>query len=162
MVEQQEPAAGVAVRQSIVVDAPPERAFSVFTGDFSSWWPLDSHFIGGKPAAAIVIEPRPDGRWFERAQDGDECEWGRVLAWDPPNRVVLSWQISADWAPDPGIHTEVEVRFAPEAEGRTRVELEHRGLEAFGARTEEMRGIFDSEGGWNGLLARFAAAAAAA
>jgi uncharacterized protein YndB with AHSA1/START domain len=163
MVEQQaqERTGGTAVRQSIVVQAPQERAFAVFTEGMGSWWPLDSHVIGEKPVADAVVEPRAGGRWFERAESGSECDWGRVLAWEPPHRVVLSWEISPDWRHDPGIHTEVEVRFHPEDERRTRVEVEHRGLEAYAERAEEMRGIFDSEGGWRGLLARFAAAAPA-
>jgi uncharacterized protein YndB with AHSA1/START domain len=159
MVEQ--PAASIAVRQSAVVAVPPARAFTVFTEQMSSWWPLETHTIGAAPAAATVIEPHEGGRWYERAADGSECEWGRVLAWEPPHRVVLAWQVSADWQADPELHTEVEVRFEPEGEGRTRVELEHRGLEAFGARTDEMRGVFGSEGGWPGLLHRFGAAAEA-
>jgi uncharacterized protein YndB with AHSA1/START domain len=107
------------------------------------------------------MEPREGGRWYERSADGGECDWGRVLAWEPPHRVVLSWEISADWQPDPSIDTQVEVRFHAEDERTTRVELEHRGLEAFGARADEMRGIFDSGGGWPGLLERFAGAAVA-
>jgi uncharacterized protein YndB with AHSA1/START domain len=79
-----------------------------------------------------------------------------VLAWEPPHRVVLAWEISPDWRYDPAVHTEVEVRFNAEGEGRTRVELEHRGLESFGGRAQEMRGVFDSEGGWRMLLTRFA------
>jgi uncharacterized protein YndB with AHSA1/START domain len=160
MVEEQQ-AAGVAVRHSIVVQAPQDRAFAVFTEGMSAWWPLDSHVIGEKPVADAVIEPRAGGRWFERAESGSECDWGRVLAWEPPHRLVLAWQISPDWRYDPEIHTEVEVRFHPEDERRTRVELEHRGLEAFGERAEEMRGVFGSEGGWPGLLGRFAQSAAA-
>ena len=159
MVEQHQ-ARPVAVRQSIVVQAPQERAFAVFTEGMSSWWPLDTHVIGQKPVADAVMEPRAGGRWFERAENGSECEWGRVLAWEPPDRVVLAWEISPDWRYDRDIHTEVEVRFHAEDEGRTRVELEHRGLESFGERAEEMRGIFGSEGGWPGLLGRFAQAAA--
>jgi uncharacterized protein YndB with AHSA1/START domain len=159
MVEQRQ--AGVAVRQSIVVDASPERAFYVFTNGMTSWWPIDSHSIGDRPMAEAVIEPRTGGRWYERGDDGSECDWGRVLAWEPPDRVVLTWQISAEWKSDPAIHTEIEVRFTPEGDGRTRVDLEHRGLESFGERTEQMRAIFGSDGGWNGLLRRFADAAAA-
>jgi uncharacterized protein YndB with AHSA1/START domain len=159
MVEQR--SSGLAVRQSVVVDAPQDRAFAVFTDGMSSWWPLETHTIGAAPAAATAIEPREGGRWYERAEDGTECDWGRVLAWEPPQRVVLSWQISADWQADADVHTEVEVRFEPEGEDRTRVELEHRGLEAFGTRAEEMRGVFDSEGSWRGLLARFGRAAEA-
>jgi uncharacterized protein YndB with AHSA1/START domain len=158
MVEQQQ--AGLAVRQSVVVDAPPERAFTVFTERMTAWWPLQSHTIGAQPAAAAVVEPREGGRWFERAEDGTECDWGRVLAWDPPDRVLLSWEITGDWRHDADVHTEVDVRFHPQDDGRTRVELEHRGLEAYAERAEEMRGIFDSDGGWPGLLRRFADAAA--
>jgi uncharacterized protein YndB with AHSA1/START domain len=159
MVEQQQ--AGVAVRRSVVVEAPQERAFSVFTAGMTSWWPIESHTIGSKPMAEAVIEPRAGGRWFERAADGTECDWGRVLAWEPPARVVLEWQISADWQADPDIHTEVEVRFTAEGGRRTRVDLEHRGLESFGERMEQMRAVFGSDGGWNGLLGRFADAATA-
>jgi uncharacterized protein YndB with AHSA1/START domain len=159
MVEQQQ-TAGVAVRQSVVVDAPQDRAFAVFTEGMTSWWPLDSHTIGEKPAVAAVIEQRAGGRWFERAGDGTECDWGRVLEWDPPHRVLLSWEITCDWRHDAGVRTEVEVRFHAEDDGRTRVDLEHRGLESYADRAEEMRGIFDSDGGWRGLLQRFAGAAA--
>ena len=157
MVEQQQ--AGVAVRQSVVVDAPQDRAFAVFTERMTAWWPLQTHTIGAEPAAEAVIEPHEGGRWFERAADGTECDWGRVLAWDPPDRVLLSWEITCDWHHDASVHTEVDVRFTAEDDRRTRVELEHRGLEAYAERAEEMRGIFDSDGGWRGLLARFAAAA---
>jgi len=163
MVEQQQQQAGIAVRQSVVVEASPERAFYVFTDGMTSWWPTDSHSIGDRPMAEAVIEPRTGGRWYERADDGTECDWGRVLAWEPPDRVVLAWQISADWTADPSIHTEIEVRFTAENGGppaRTRVDLEHRGLESFGERAEQMRAIFGSDGGWNGLLGRFAAKAA--
>ena len=161
MVDQQEQS-GVAVRQSIVVDAPPDRAFTVFTQRMQSWWPMESHRIGGKPITDLVTEPRAGGRWYERAEDGSECDWGRVVAWEPPARVVLTWEVSHDWKPAPEIHTEIEVRFTPEGENRTRVDLEHRGLEAFGEHTARMRSIFGSDGGWGGLLARFAAAAGGA
>ena len=160
MVDQQEQQAGVAVRQSVVVDAPRDRAFAVFTEGMSSWWPLDSHSIGSAPMAAAVIEPRAGGRWYERGEDGSECDWGRVLAWDPPEHVVLAWQISPEWKADPGIHTEVEVRFTTEDDGRTRVDLEHRRLEAYGELAEQMRSIFGSDGGWRTLLGRFAGAVA--
>jgi uncharacterized protein YndB with AHSA1/START domain len=160
MVEQQQQA-GLAVRQSVVVDAPPERAFELFTTRMTAWWPLDSHHIGAQPAAEAVIEPHAGGRWYERAADGTECDWGRVLAWEPPHRVLLAWEIGSDWRHDASIRTEVDVRFRAEADGRTRVELEHRGLEAYAERAEEMRGIFDADGGWRGLLARFADAAGA-
>ena len=107
-----------------------------------------------------VIEQHEGGRWFERAPDGTECDWGHVLVWEPPDRVVLVWQLSPDWKRDPGLHTEIEVRFTAEDEHRTRVDLEHRGLEAYAERAEQMRTILGSDDGWLGLLRRFAAAAA--
>lgn len=155
-----QPAAGLAVRQTVTVEAPLERAFAVFTEGLDSWWPLATHAIGAQPAVAVVVEPRPGGRWYERAADGSECDWGRVLAWEPPHRLVLAWEVSADWQHDPGLVTEVEVRFHAEHADRTRVELEHRGLEAYADRAGDMRDTFDSPGGWPGLLERFAGAAA--
>jgi uncharacterized protein YndB with AHSA1/START domain len=152
----------IAVRQSIVVRTSQERAFRVFTEDYAAWWPLDTHHIGSKSPVTAVIEPRVGGRWFERAADGTECDTGRVLAWEPPARLVLAWQISADYRYDPSVESEIEVRFTAEAEDRTRVELEHRGLEAYGAEAETKRREFGSPGGWPGLLERFAAAAAPA
>ncbi len=153
MVEQQ--SSGVAVRRSIVVDAPQERAFAVFTEGMTSWWPLETYSIAPGPMAAAVVEPRAGGRWFERSEDGSECDWGHVLAWEPPDRVVLVWQLSPDWKHDPGLHTEIEVRFTAEDEGRTRVDLEHRGLEAYAERAELMRQILGSDDGWGSLLRRF-------
>jgi uncharacterized protein YndB with AHSA1/START domain len=149
-----------AVRKTVVVNVPQANAFAVFTERLGEWWPLQSHHIGAQPAQTAVIEPRPGGRWFERASDGSECDWGRVLVWEPPHRIVLSWEISGDWKHDPNLKTEVEVRFVAEGKNRTRVELEHRGLDAYGARRDEMRGIFDSDTGWKGLLDAFAARAA--
>jgi uncharacterized protein YndB with AHSA1/START domain len=162
MVEQQQPGAGLAVRQSVVVEAPRDRAFGVFTEGMSSWWPMESYSIAPAPMAAAVIEPRTGGRWFERSEDGSECDWGRVLVWEPPERVVLAWQISAAWRRDPGLHTELEVRFTAEGDSRTRVELEHRGLETYGDQAEQMRTVLGSDNGWAGLLRRFAGAAGGA
>ncbi|MDF2809974.1 MAG: hypothetical protein K0S56_1005 [Microvirga sp.] len=146
------------VRKSIIVKAEAVRAFEVFTAGMGRWWP-GSHSIGSSPMKAAVIEPRVGGRWFERGEDGSECDWGRVLAWEPPSRVVLAWQIDAAWRFDPTLVTEVEVRFIPEGNA-TRVELEHRDIERFGDQAEAARGALDSPGGWSGLLERFAAAVA--
>jgi uncharacterized protein YndB with AHSA1/START domain len=148
-----------AVRRSVTVQGPPEHAFAVFTEGLSAWWPLDGYTIGAQPAAAAVIEPRAGGRWFERAADGSETDWGRVLVYEPPHRLVLSWEITPDWRHDAAIATEVEVTFAARDGDRTRVELEHRGLETYGDQAEQMRGIFESEGGWGSLLQRYATAA---
>jgi len=149
-----------SLRKVVSVQAPPTVAWRVFTERMGTWWPLATHKIGKATAVDAVIEPHVGGRWYERGEDGSTCDWGRVLSWEPPSRLVLSWDISADWQHDPNLGTEVEVRFIAEGNG-TRVELEHRHLDRYGARRDEMRGIFDSEGGWSGLLASFAGAAAA-
>lgn len=153
---------GLAVRQSVVVEAPQERAFAVFTQQVDTWWPIAERHIGGSQPVAAVLEGHVGGRWFERAADGTECPWGRVLAWEPPTRVVLSWEVSADWQPDPGTSSTVEVRFESLGERRTRVELEHRGLEVYGERAQEMRDMFDGPDAWADLLARFRETAAGA
>ncbi len=145
-----------AIRKEMVVEASPARAFRVFTEEHGAWWPLATHHIGEGAAETAIIEPRAGGRWFERAADGRECNWGRVLVWDPPGRLVLAWQISADWKYESTLNTEVELRFVALDAGRTRVELEHRLLDGYGAAADKMRGIFDSDGGWNGILRRFA------
>jgi uncharacterized protein YndB with AHSA1/START domain len=148
----------LAVRRDVTVQGAPEHAFAVFTESLSAWWPLATHTIGEQSAVAAIIEPRAGGRWFERAADGTECDWGRVLVYEPPRRLVLSWEITPDWRYDTAIETTVEVTFTADGD-RTHVALEHRGLETYGDDAEQMRGIFESEGGWGGLLARFAAAA---
>jgi uncharacterized protein YndB with AHSA1/START domain len=149
----------LTVQRSVTVQGPPARAFAIFTESISAWWPLSTHTIGDQPATAAVIEPRTGGRWFERAADGTETDWGRVLAWEPPHRLLLSWEISCEWHHDPTIASEVEVSFHAHEGDRTRVDLEHRGLDAYGAQAEQMRDTFGSDGGWRGLLERFAAAA---
>jgi hypothetical protein len=144
------------VRREIVVEASQARAFRVFTEDLSAWWPLATHHIGAQPAESAILEPRAGGRWFERAADGSECPWGKVLVWDPPGRLVLAWQIDAGWKFDEDLMTEVEVRFVAMGPAQTRVELEHRQLENYGETAQQMQGIFDSDGGWRGILQRFA------
>ena len=99
------------VRKTVTVAAPIALAFEVFTGRIETWWPMPTHHIGAAECAAVVIEPRVGGRWFERGVDGVECVWGGVLVWEPVGRVVLSWQLNAQWQFDPSIRTEVEVRF---------------------------------------------------
>ena len=146
------------IQKHITVAASPERAFDIFTADIGSWWNPE-YSIGTEPLATVVIEGHEGGRWYERGEGGAECDWGRVLVWDPPQRLLLVWQITADWRHDPDLHTEVEVRFVPEG-ASTRVELEHRGLESLGAQAQSVRAIFDSPGGWPGLLARLAGAVA--
>jgi uncharacterized protein YndB with AHSA1/START domain len=147
-----------SLRKVVSVKASPEVAWRVFTEKMGTWWPLATHKIGKAKAVDAVIEPRVGGRWYERGDDGSTCDWGRVLAWEPHSRLVLSWDINADWQHDPNLKTQVEVHFIADGKNGTRVELEHRHLDRYAARRDEMRGIFDSEGGWSGLLASFARA----
>lgn len=125
----------------------------------ATWWPLTTHKIGTAPAIDAVIEPRVGGRWYECGDNGSECDWGRVLAWEPPSRLVLTWDITADWRHDDQLQTEVEVRFIAEGANITRVELEHRHLGRYGQQADQIHAVFDSEAGWGGLLAAFASRA---
>jgi len=142
----------VVVRKTVLVNVPQAHAFAVFTEQVDAWWPLSTHHIGAHPAQTAIIEPRAGGRWFERSSDGVECDWGRVLVWEPPHRIVLSWDISAEWKYDPKLGTEVEVRFVSEGPDTTRVDLEHRRLERYGPQAETMQATFDSEDGWSSIL----------
>jgi uncharacterized protein YndB with AHSA1/START domain len=148
-----------AVRASITVEVPQKRAFEVFTTGMSSWWPLDTHHIGDADAAEAVVEPFVGGRYFERGVDGSECDWGRVAAWEPPDRLVLLWMLSREWGfdPDESHATEVEVLFVAESPTRTRVELSHSGFERM-PHGDEIRASVASDGGWRGLLDLFAKA----
>ena len=136
------------VRQRVAVRVPPERAFAVFAGDIGRWWPRQFS-IGTTPMADVVMEPRSGGRWFQRGEDSSETEWGRVLAWEPPTRLLLAWQIDAGWRFDPALVTEVELRFTPDGSG-TLVTLEHRNLERFGDRAAHMAERVN--GGWPCVL----------
>lgn len=142
------------VVKTLRVPAPPARAFDVFTAGMARWWPK-THSIGREPLADVTMEPRTDGRWFETGEGGATCDWGRVLAWEPPHRLVLAWQITADWTYDPNLMTEVEVTFTADGDG-TVVRLEHRGLEAYGARAADLAATLGSPGGWPGLMDLFA------
>jgi Activator of Hsp90 ATPase homolog 1-like protein len=155
-----ESAAAVEVVRSITVPLSPARAFALFTGRMTDFWPKD-HSIGSAEIADVVVEPRTGGRWFERGVDGSECPWGRVAEWEPPRKVVLLWQIGANWQYDPDFETEVEVIFTEEAANRTRVDLRHNNLQRYGDATEQMRAIFDDPKGWAGTLAQFADVATA-
>jgi uncharacterized protein YndB with AHSA1/START domain len=150
-----------SVRTSITVKAPIERAFSLFTDGIGTWWSPDHHILQGE-LAEMVFEPYAGGHIIDRAVDGSECRWARVLVYQPPRRVVFSWDIGLDWQieSDPLKTSEVEVRFTPEGSGRTLVELEHRNIDRHGDGWEQMRDAVGSPNGWN--LQRLAAAAAAA
>jgi len=146
------------IRKSIRVDVAPARAFEIFTSGMNRWW-LKTHTINPtkSPIKNIVVEPRAGGRWFERGEDGSECNWGKVLAWEPPTRLLLAWQINGRWQFDPALITEVDIRFTPDGNG-ARVELEHRKLEVLGDQAEAMAQAFT--GGWGVLLDSFAKQAA--
>jgi uncharacterized protein YndB with AHSA1/START domain len=145
------------VRTSIVVEAPAQRAFEVFTQEMKAWWPEDHHLLEGE-LGDMIFEPHVGGRVYDRATDGRECTWARVLAYEPPDRVVFSWDISPSWQLESDLdHTsEVEVRFIAEAESRTRVDLEHRHLERHGEGWERMHEVVASPGGWPKTLAGLA------
>jgi uncharacterized protein YndB with AHSA1/START domain len=144
------------VRKSILVNAPQAHAFDVFARRFDAWWPKDHH-IGKSAMKAAVIEPRAGGRWYEKGEDGSECEWGRVLAWEPPTRLVLSWTINGKFQIDESVESEVEVRFLADGE-KTRVELEHR---IAAADAQALCEAVDSPRGWGSLLEIYARKAAA-
>ena len=147
------------VRKMVRVEASPEVAFEVFTAGMVRWWtPTHSINPTKSPLKDVIMEPRAGGRWYERGEDGSECQWGKVIAFEPPQRLLLAWQITAQWAFDPNFVTELEVMFADEGGGFTRVELEHRDLERFGDTAEGVRAAIDSAGGWGGLLEAFARA----
>jgi len=146
------------VRHSVVVEAPIEKAFTVFTRDFGRFKPPEHNMLGVE-IAETVFEPRVGGYLYDRGVDGSECRWARILAYEPPNRVVFSWDISPHWQieSDPDKTSEVEVRFIGETPGRTRVELEHRNLDRHGDGWPGLRDDVDSGGGWPLYLNRFAA-----
>jgi uncharacterized protein YndB with AHSA1/START domain len=150
-------AEGTSVRHQVVVQAPIERAFSVFTKDFGSFKPRE-HNLLGVDIAETVFELHEGGHVYDRGVDGSECRWARVLAYEPPNRVVISWDISPRWQieSDPDRTSEVEVRFIAETPARTRVELEHRNLDRHLEGWETVRDGVDGEDGWPLYLRRFA------
>jgi uncharacterized protein YndB with AHSA1/START domain len=150
-----------AINGAITAGVPLDRAFRVFTASFDTWWPREYH-IGKAEVAELVLEPREGGRWYERGVDGSEVDWGRVLAWEPPHRLVVTWQINGEWQfdPDPAHASEIEVRFTAEGPERTRVELEHRHLDRL-VGGQAIRGAIGQGGGWTRILELFAGAATA-
>jgi uncharacterized protein YndB with AHSA1/START domain len=148
--------ASTSVRSSIVVEAPIERAFRVFTEDFDRIKPREHNMLGVE-IDETVFEPRVGGRVYDRGVDGSEFRWARVLAFEPPTRLVFSWDLSPQWQieSDPEKTSEVEVRFIAESDARTRVELEHRNLDRHGAGWESVRDAVGGEGGWPLYLERY-------
>jgi uncharacterized protein YndB with AHSA1/START domain len=151
------PATDTSIRTSVVVDAPVDRAFRVFTEDFDKVKPRD-HNLLDVDIAESVLEPRAGGRVYDRGVDGSECQWARVLAYEPPERIVFSWDINPQWQIETDLEktSEVEVRFTDEGGGKTRVELEHRNLDRHGDGWEPERDAVAGEGGWPLYLQRFA------
>ena len=145
-----------SVKQSIVVEAPIERAFKVFTEEFGNFKPPEHNLLGVE-IAETVFEPRVGGHVYDRGTDGSECHWARVLAYEPPHRVLLSWDISPRWQieTDPEKTSEWEVRFTAETPNRTRVELEHRNLERHGGGWEGVRDGVAGDQGWPLYLQRY-------
>ena len=150
-------ASDTSIQNSIVVDAPIERAFAVFTDDFGSFKPREHNMLQ-VDIAETVFETHVGGNIYDRGVDGSECRWARVLAFEPPNRVVFSWDISPQWRieTDPDRTSEVEVRFIAETPERTRVELEHRNLDRHGEGWEGVREGVHGDQGWPLYLGRFA------
>jgi uncharacterized protein YndB with AHSA1/START domain len=147
-----------SVQTSTVVDAPIERAFNVFTEGIGTWWSPDHHLLQGE-LAEMVFEPRAGGHIYDKAVDGSECHWARVLVYEPPNRVVFSWDINTSWVLETDLAktSEVEVRFRAESPTRTIVELEHRHLERHGDGWQAMRDAVGAPDGWRAGLEGFAA-----
>jgi uncharacterized protein YndB with AHSA1/START domain len=147
----------MVVRRQVVVDAPIDEAFAAFTDRFGDFKPPE-HNLLSTPVAETVFEPRVGGHIYDRGTDGAECRWARVLAYEPPDRVVFSWDISPQWSleSDPEHASEVEVRFVAESPERTRVELEHRNLDRHGPGWEAVRDGVEGEAGWPLYLGRYA------
>ena len=145
-----------AIVRTVDVKAAPERAFAIFAGQMGKWWHKDHSIARGTSQKDVIIEPRAGGRWYELGADGSEHDWGNVIDYDPPHRLLLAWQLNRSFDFDPGLLTEVEVRFEPSGTG-TRVHFEHRFLERMGEGTVD---LFESmDGGWGMLLDLFKATA---
>lgn len=154
-----QPAGGEPVQVQRTVAAPVARAFQAFTEQIGQWWP-PSYRLGGSEGSPVLIEPGVGRRWYERPTDGPECDWGRTLAWDPPHRLDLSWQITPDFGPepDPEKASRIEVRFEPDGPDRTAVTLVHSAFERHGEGGPAMRGAVATA--WPGIMDTYAKVAA--
>ncbi len=148
--------APAAINKTLFVQAPIERAFDVFAARMGDWWHKEHSIAKGTTQADVIIEPRAGGRWYEVGADGSEHQWGRVLAFDRPLRLMLAWQLTREFRYDPDFETTVDVRFE-EKDGGTLVAFEHRDLERMGADAAEM--LEGMDGGWGMLLDLYKAAA---
>jgi uncharacterized protein YndB with AHSA1/START domain len=156
------PSTELAVRRNITVEAPIERAFEVFTAGFDRWWPRSHHLVQGVEMKTAVLETKLGGRWYELNEDGSTCDWGRVIVWEPPTRLVLAWQITGDFTPepDPERASQIAVTFTDEGSGRTRVDVVHDGFERHADPVGSYEGV-SGQGGWTTLFELYAAAVAA-
>ena len=156
-----ETTATTSVEVAIEVDAPIARAFEVFTSQIGTWWPPDHHILQAE-LKEMVFEPRVGGHVYDIGIDGSECRWARVLAYEPPHRLVFSWDISLAWQIETDLArtSEIEVRFTVDGPDRTRVVLEHRHVDRHGDGWEQMRDAVGAPDGWRLGLARFAERAA--
>ena len=142
------------VRKTVHVKVPVAHAFDVFTTGLTRWWPHD-HGVGKKPIQKVLMEPRLGGRWLEISQDGSETSVATIIQWEPPHRLVMVWQVNAQWKPDVSMQSEVDVRFTAEGANATHVELLHHKFETMGAQAgASLRK--DVNAGWPGLIERFA------
>ena len=150
-------AAETSIRTSVVVEVPIDRAFRVFTEDFDRIKPRDHNMLE-VDIAESVFEPRAGGRVYDRGVDGSQCQWARVLAYEPPDRIVFSWDISPQWQIETDLEktSEVELRFTADGPERTHVELEHRHLDRHGDGWEGMRAGVEGDEGWPLYLKRYA------
>ena len=140
----------LVISKRIHVRKPPADAFRVFTEGVASWWPVHSHSIGEKLVETVVLEGKLGGRFYERQADGSTANWGQVITWDPPQKLVIRWEVNPA---NPA--TEIEVRFTPDGPG-TLIELEHRGWERYGDRAVQAFGEYNSATGWELVLDRYA------
>lgn len=150
----------VPIVEKLHVKVSAERAFSIFAESFDVWWPRNFH-VGPAEVAEIILEPAVGGRWYERETDGLEYDRGRVLVWEPPRRLVFTWQIDGDWQydPDPEHASEIDVRFVPDGPGRTAVEFEHHLIHKI-VGYEKLYDEISGNDGWAFVLSRYAEAAA--
>jgi uncharacterized protein YndB with AHSA1/START domain len=141
---------------TVTVGLPIDKAFEVFTASMTTWWPHEFH-IGRVDVAEVVLEPGVGGRWFERGVDGSECDWGQVRLWEPPNRVVFTWQINGSFQfdPDPEHASEIDARFTADGPGQTTVDVEHRLFERL-VGGQAVKDTINGGGGWALLLATYA------
>jgi len=148
------------VRHEVTVRATQEAAFAAFTQRFGDWWPREHH-IGESDPAEVVMEDRQGGLVYETGTDGARCQWGTVLAWEPPSRLVVAWQINGSWQFEPDLSrcSEYEVRFEPAGDGKVRVALEHRHFERHGEDGPGIAAAVNDAQGWPYVLSHYAALA---